>query len=87
MRGILLHKHFEKRYSKLPKKVKDAFKKRRNLFLEDTDNLILGVHTLHGEHRGYKSFNVTGDIRVIYKEIGREIFLFADIGSHGELYS
>jgi len=41
---------------------------------------------LHGEHKGFKSFNVTGDIRVIFKET-KEVFLFVDIGTHGELYS
>ena len=87
MKSIILHKHFEKKYSKCSKKVKDAFKERRNLFLENIDNPLLGIHMLHGEYTGYKSFNVTGDIRVLYKEIKEEVFLFMDIGSHGELYS
>ncbi|MDO8604460.1 MAG: type II toxin-antitoxin system mRNA interferase toxin, RelE/StbE family [bacterium] len=87
MKSILLHKHFEKKYSKLPKKIKDAFKERRNLFLKDMYNPILGTHTLHGKYKGYQSFNVTGDIRVVYKEVQEEIFLFVDIGTHPELYS
>ena len=87
MRSIILHKHFEKRYSKCPRKVQDAFKEKRNLFLENIDNPLLGVHMLHGEYKGYKSFNVTGDIRVLYKEVKEEVFLFVDIGSHSELYS
>lgn len=87
MRNIFLHKRFEKRYSKLPKKIKNAFKERRDLFLEDVYNPILNVHMLHGEHKGYRSFNVTGDIRVVFKEVEKDVFLFVDIGSHGELYS
>jgi len=86
MKSILLHKHFEKKYSKLPKKIKDAFKERRNLFLADIHNPLLDVHMLHGKRKGYQSFNVTGDIRVIYEET-EGIFLFVDIGTHGELYS
>ena len=82
-----MHKHFGKKYSKLSKKVKDAFKERRDLFLENIHDPLLCVHMLHGEYKGYKSFNVTGDIRVIYKEVKEEVFLFVDIGSHGELYS
>ncbi|MDO8521206.1 MAG: hypothetical protein Q7S52_03760 [bacterium] len=84
---VLLHRHFEKRYAKLPKKTKDAFKERKNLFLENRNNPVLGIHALHGERKEYKSMNVTGDIRAIYKEIAKEVFLFVDIGSHGELYS
>jgi len=87
MKSILLHKHFEKKYSRLPRKIKDAFKERRNLFLADIHSPLLNVHALHGEHGGYQSFNVTGDIRVIFRETKEEVFLFMDIGTHGELYS
>jgi len=86
MKSILLHRNFEKKYSKLPKKIKDAFKKRRNLFLADIHSPLLDVHMLHGKRNGYRSFNVTGNIRVIYQET-EEVFLFVDIGTHGELYS
>lgn len=87
MKSILLHKHFEKQYSKLPPKTKDAFRERRNLFLENMHDPLLSIHELHGDRKGYRSFNVTGDIRVIYKEVKRNVFLFVNIGTHGELYS
>ena len=87
MKSILLHKHFEKRYAKLSKKIKVAFKERKILFLENMYNPLLGTHALHGKYKGYQSFNVTGDIRVVYKEEEKDIFLFADIGTHPELYS
>jgi len=86
MKSISLHRNFEKKYSKLPKKIKDAFKERRNLFLADIHHPLLDVHMLHGKRKGYQSFNVTGNIRVVYKET-KEIFLLVDIGTHGELYS
>ncbi|HCC06343.1 TPA: hypothetical protein DEP94_03240 [Candidatus Nomurabacteria bacterium] len=87
MRTIILHKHFEKRYSRLSQKVKELFKKRRNIFIDDPTSPILSVHTLHGEYGDCLSFNVTGDIRVVYKEIKKDIFVFIDIGTHSELYS
>ena len=87
MKSIILHKHFEKKYSKLSKKIKEAFKERRNLFLEDMYNSSLSTHALHGEYKGYMSFNVTGNIRVVYKEEKKDIYLFVDIGTHPELYS
>ena len=87
MRSIIFHKNFEKNYSKLSGKSKEAFKERRNLFLVDSNNPLLVVHLLHGKYSGYKSFNVTADIRVIYKEVEDDIFLFVDIGSHSKLYS
>lgn len=86
MKSIILHKRFEKSYLKFTKKIKDSFKKRRDLFLENNKDPLLGVHLLHGEYDGFQSFKVTGDIRVIFKEIKKNIFLFLDIGSHSELY-
>ena len=69
------------------KKQKKLLKTEEIFFLEDPQNPFLGIHMLHGEYKGYKSFNITGDIRVIYKEIKEEVYIFADIGSHGKLYS
>ena len=87
MRSIFLHKQFEKKYSKLSKKMKDAFKKRRNIFIDDPHNSTLNIHPLQGEYKGCFSFNVTENIRVIYKEVKKESYIFIDIGSHSELYS
>jgi len=86
MRIIILHKNFEKNYSKLSKKIKNAFMERRDIFLDNARSFLLGAHALQGEYKGYKSFNVTGDIRVVYKEIKEDVFLFADIGTHDKLY-
>ena len=65
MRAIIVHKQFEKNYSKLQTKIKDSFKERRDLFVNDKDNPILNIHTLHGKYAKCFSFNVTGDISVV----------------------
>jgi addiction module RelE/StbE family toxin len=87
MKNIILHKHFEKSYSKCSKKIKDTFKERKNLFIEDGNHYLLDIHVLHGKYKGYKSFNISGNIRVIYKEIEKDVFVFVDIGTHSKLYS
>jgi mRNA-degrading endonuclease YafQ of YafQ-DinJ toxin-antitoxin module len=86
MKSVLLHKRFQKKYAKLSEKIKESFKERRNLFLDDINSPLLSIHLLHGKYSGYKSFNVTGDIRVVFKEIEKGAFLFLDIGTHGDLY-
>lgn len=83
---IILHKNFIKAYALLSLKNKKSFKKRRDLFLKDIYAPLLHNHALHGVYDGYKSFNVTGDLRVIYKEIEKDTYLFALIGSHSDLY-
>lgn len=77
---------FEKQLAKLSQKEKDFFKKRYALFLEDTDNELLNIHQLHGEHSGCKSFNVTSNLRVIYKKLNDTLVVFIAIGTHSELY-
>lgn len=86
MKHVVLHRHFVKQVRKLPDSVKQAFRIRRDLFLEDETNPLLKIHPLQGKYLGYKSFNVNADIRVIYKEIDEDNVLFVAIGSHSELY-
>jgi addiction module RelE/StbE family toxin len=85
MKNTQLHKHFAKDFIKLDSSIKKAYVERRALLLEDMHNLKLHVHKLTGEYAGYKSFNVTGDFRVIFEEI-EDGYLFVRIGTHSELY-
>ena len=82
---IVFHKSFLKRYAKLPKKHKEQFKIRRNIFLENRSHPLLNDHELHGEYRGCRSVSITSDIRVIYY-IKNNIAFFTNIGTHSELY-
>jgi mRNA-degrading endonuclease YafQ of YafQ-DinJ toxin-antitoxin module len=80
-------KNFRKQYQKLPKKIQTQFTQRLKLFIADQNNSLLTVHTLTGDYRGCSSFNVTGDIRAVFKIQVSEVALFIAIGSHSELYS
>jgi len=71
---ISLHKNFtknfKKRIKKNPKLLK-KFRKRYNLFVKNRNNKLLYDHKLSGELKGLRSFSITGDIRIVYKEIGK----------------
>lgn len=82
---IRLHKTFKKQYEKLTKSQKIKFKERRNVFLQDEFNPILNNHALKGKYQGYRSINITGDIRVIYINSSEDA-VFVKIGSHSKLY-
>ncbi len=64
---------------------KRKFIERRNIFLKDEFHPVLNNHALKGEYHGYRSINVTGDIRAIFKR-GFEYVIFVEIGSHSKLY-
>jgi len=90
---IHLHRNFKKHYKqsfstnkKLTESQKKKFKQRRNLFLQDEFDPILNNHALKGKYEGYRSINIAGDLRVIYKTEA-EVVIFVTIDSHSNLYS
>jgi addiction module RelE/StbE family toxin len=82
---IRLHKNFKKQFDKLTESQKKKFRERRDIFTQDEFNPILNNHALKGLYQGYRSINVSGDIRVIYTKISDDVF-FVKIGSHSKLY-
>jgi len=76
---------FKKEYKKLPRKLRDQFNERIELFKENPFSPLLNNHAIHYPHSGCRSINITGDIRALYEAHG-ETALFVRIGSHSELY-
>ena len=71
-------------------RLRDQFKRRIILFCRRPNELILRNHALKKDWGGYRSINITGDIRAIYTEKmdGRsKIAYFVAVGTHRELYS
>jgi len=59
---------------------------RLRLFIEDPKNPILNNHELKGKYSGYRSINITGDLRALYQTIDKNATFFITIGTHGHLY-
>jgi addiction module RelE/StbE family toxin len=84
---VRFHSNFKRQYQKLRRGAKKKFKERRSLFLLDPYHPLLNNHPLKGKYEGYRSINIGGDLRAIYKRLGSDVVLFVEIGSHGNLYS
>ena len=82
---IAYHKKFKKAFVRQPKSIQEKFFERLEIFAQDQFHYLLNNHALAGEFLGWRSFNVTGDIRVHYEEIPGGVVLMS-IGSHSELY-
>jgi len=82
---VHLHRNFKKQYKRLSESQKNKFKQRRNLFLSDEFDPILNNHALKGKYLGYRSINITGDLRVLYKKEGNMV-IFTAIDTHSNLY-
>ena len=82
---IVFHKDFKKKYYKLSPKIVENLDDRLRLFSKDEFNPLLNNHALKGKWLGYRSINVTGDIRAIFKREADSAF-FVAIDSHSNLY-
>ena len=79
-------KNFDKQYSKLNEKTKALFKNRITIFKDNPFDSRLRNHALKGRYLGYRSIDITGDVRALYTVKGNSIIIFGFIGSHGQLY-
>lgn len=81
---------FEKQLLKAPLDIKHAFRQRIALFLTDQHYPLLHNHLLTGNFLGFRSINVTGDWRALYKEVQLDddnvIVEFHLLGTHSQLY-
>jgi len=85
---VMFTKRFAKQYEKTPIKVKNAFDQRLELFLKDKNHPLLNNHALIGKLQNYRSINVTGDWRALFREFeGGELVFFEFIGTHSQLYN
>ena len=83
---IVFHRNFEDQYKKLELNEKNRAKERLALFLSDEFNPVLNNHPLRGKFKGYRSINITGNMRAIYKFHDSELRIFITLGTHSKLY-
>ena len=79
-------KAFDKQYAKLNIKVKNAFKSRIEIFKSNPFETGLRNHALKGKYLGYRSIDITGDVRALYTIEGDLVIIFGLIGTHSQLY-
>lgn len=84
---IKFAKKFEKQLKRAPGKIKKDFDKKFTILLGDAYSPILRNHTLVGKYIGYRSINVSGDWRAVYREYRKENpIVFVALGTHSQLY-
>ena len=79
------HRSFVKDYHRADGKIKTAFEWRLAFFAADPHHISLKNHPLSGAYKGYRSINITGDFRAVYKAEG-DTATFVALGTHSKLY-
>lgn len=82
---VVLHKKFDKKIKKYPF-LKEHAKERIILFTRDPYHPTLNNHALIGTWIGYRSINITGDYRAVYKLVEEDLAHFVDLDTHSNLY-
>jgi len=78
-------KHLNKRFSNNVSILK-TIDLRIEMFKKSRENPLLRDHPLSGDLIGCRSFSITGDIRILYRE-KEDHFLFIFVGTHNQIYS
>lgn len=87
--GIDYSKRFLKQFKRAPKTIRESFQKRVALFLKDPYDPQLRNHALTGSLQRYRSINITGDWRALFRLVDRKekaVLFFDALGTHSELY-
>ena len=77
---------FKKQYKKLNKDLVAKIAERLKFFETDEFSPILNNHKLAHDYEGFRSINITGDWRIIYRKEGNDIVLLHRVGTHHQLF-
>ncbi len=92
---VVRHRQFRRNYQKrilsYPR-LNKQFEKRLTLFIlnphnpHNPHNPQLRDHKLTGSLQNFRSFSITGDVRVVYRWVDEETLELYDIGTHNQVY-
>lgn len=84
---IKFHKNFDKRFKKLPDKLKKKTISAIRKFAKNPFDPTLRNHALTGNLIGKRAFSVTGDVRIIFEEFDNYVLvIMLDLGTHSQVY-
>ncbi len=86
---VKFSKAFERSYKKLVKRNPDkaiVILEKILTFQNSPIHPSLSTHNLSGSLKGFYSFSVEMDIRIVFTHFAENEIIFEDIGSHDEVY-
>ncbi len=82
---VAYSKNFIKQSKKLSPDLRTKLVSRIVTFVKNPLDPTLRNHALKGKHSGYRSIDITGDIRALYLQNNDEA-IFDAVGTHSQLY-
>ena len=79
---IIYSPTFAKEYKKLPLEIKIKAEKKENIFRKNPQEKSLKTHKLSGKLKGFWSFSINYNYRVIFDFADKNTIHFHSIGTH-----
>ncbi len=79
---ILYSPKFAKEYKKLPESIKLKAEKKEKIFRQDRFDKSLKTHKLSGRLRGFWSFSIDHNYRIIFELTKDNLVIFHLVGDH-----
>ncbi len=83
IKKVLYTPQFEKKWQKLPAKVRKKAVRQEKLFRQNVFHSALLTHKLAGKIADYWSFSLDYHTRVVFRFLKEGEVLFVDVGTHG----
>ena len=83
---IIRSSEFKKEFKKLNQGIKIKISERLKIFIDDEFDPILDNHRLKFDYKDYRSINITGDYRLIYRKIEAGVIYLMQVGTHHQLF-
>lgn len=86
---IVYDRAFFDKLKKVDVRIRKRVKRQMLIFSKNPNDPSLHNHALRDEWKGYRSINITNDVRALYKEVQigqNNLAYFVTVGTHKELY-
>ena len=77
---------FKRQFQKLEPRMRARVRERIDMLVIDEFNPVLNNHNLGPPYESYRSINITGDWRLVYRRIETDIYYLRAVGTHHQLY-
>ena len=82
---VFISSYFEKRFSRLPKRIQELSQKKDRIFRKNPFDPALETHKLSGDLKKEWAYSVNKQYRVHFYFISEKIVMYVNIGTH-EIY-
>ena len=83
---IIVTKEFENNYKLLPESIKKKAEQKEKIFRINPFNPVLKTEKLYPKEKGYYSFRIDRNYRIIFKFLEKNKVLFLTVGHHNWVY-